>query len=368
MADRAACRFTPDVAIPPGETIAEILQERGIPQTDFALMLGRTEKNVSQLVNGKAPVSPELAIDLERVLGVPAAVWNNLESTYRDLLARGREAEQHAGNASWARTFPLKYLRDHDFIAREVAPGEESNALLEYFGVASANAWREYWTAPRRLAARATTAYATSLPALSAWLRAGEVAAQRIDRGPYSEKAFATVIAEARTMTRTPAPEAFARLEILCASAGVALVVVPDPPKLRCHGVSRWLPDNTPVIQLYLRYKTADQLWFSFFHEACHILRHSRKRTYVEDISDRSPEEQEANAFAAERLVPQHAWDEFVAAGRPAKASVCAFAAAQGVHPGIVVGRLQHEGIVPFSHMNDLKAKLEWFVERGRAV
>jgi len=360
MADRAAYRFTPDVAIPPGETIAEILQERGIPQTDFALMLGRTEKNVSQLVNGKAPVSPELAIDLERVLGVPAAAWNNLESTYRDLLARGREAEQHAGNAAWARTFPLKYLRDHDFIAREVAPGEESNALLEYFGVASSDAWLDYWTAPRRLAARATTAYATSLPALTVWLRAGEVAAQRIDRGPYSEKAFAAVITEARTMTREPAPEAFARLEGLCASAGVALVVVPDPPKLGCHGVSRWLPDNTPVIQLCLRYKTADQLWFSFFHEACHILRHSRKRTYVEDISDRSIEELEANTFAAETLVPQRAWDEFVAAGRPTKTSVSDFATQQGIHPGIVVGRLQHEKLVRFDHMNDLKAKLGW--------
>ena len=114
------------------------------------------------------------------------------------------------------------------------------------------------------------------------------------------------------------------------------------------------------MIQLYLRYKTADQLWFSFFHEACHILRHSRKRTYVEDISDRSPEEQEANAFAADTLVPQRAWDEFVTVPRPTKASVGDFATRQGIHPGIVVGRLQHEGIVPFNHMNDLKAKLEW--------
>jgi addiction module HigA family antidote len=360
MADRAAYRYTPDLAIPPGETISEILQERGITQTDFALMLGRTEKNVSQLVNGKAPVSPELAIDLERVLGVPAGMWNNLESTYRDLLARRREAERPQDAIAWARTFPLKYLRDNDFIARETSASEAPGALLGYFGVASAGAWSDYWTAPRRLAARATTAYATNLPSLTTWLRAGELAAREVDLRPYSAKEFAVVVTEARTMTHQPADEAFGRLGGLCASAGVALVVIPEPPKVGCYGVSRWPSDDTAIIQLCLRYKTADQLWFSFFHEACHILRHSRKRTYVADTQDRSAEELEANAFAAETLIPKRAWDEFISAGRPTKASVRAFAAEQGIHPGFVVGRLQHERLLPFSYMNDLKMKLEW--------
>jgi HTH-type transcriptional regulator/antitoxin HigA len=360
MADRTIYRYSPDIAIPPGETIAEILQERGITQTDFALMLGRTQKNVSQLVNGKAPVSPELAIDLERVLGVPAAMWNNLESVYRDLLARGREAERHQGDIAWARSFPLKYLRDNDFIAREASATEQPGELLEFFGVASADAWRDYWTAPRRLAARATTAYAADLPGLTVWLRAGELAARQIETRDYDAKAFEGVVAQARTMTREPANKAFEILGGLCANAGVALVVVPEPPKVGCHGVSRWTSDSRALIQLCLRYKTADQLWFSFFHEACHVLRHSRKRTYVEDISDRSVEESEANAFAADALIPPSTWGEFISRGRPTKASVRAFAAEQGVADGIVVGRLQHERIVPFNAMNDLKVKVDW--------
>jgi HTH-type transcriptional regulator/antitoxin HigA len=364
MADRTSYRFAPDVAIPPGETIAEILQERGVTQSDFALMLGRTEKNVSQLVNGKAPVSPELAIDLERVLGVPAAMWNNLESTYRDLVARGRESARPESDVEWAKTFPLKYLRDNDFIARETGPSDRPGELLDFFGVASPTAWRGYWTAQRRLAARATTAYAANLPALSVWLRAGELAAREVEVAPYDAKAFERVVAQARTMTRGRADDAFDRLAALCADAGVALVLVPEPPKIGCHGVSRWLSDDRAVIQLCLRYKTADQLWFSFFHEACHVLRHNRKRTYVEDMSDRSVEEVEANEFAAETLIPASAWSEFVSRGTPSKAAVRSFAVEHGVDPGIVVGRLQHEGVVPFSYMNDLKTKLAWVLSR----
>lgn len=364
MADRMIHRYAPDVAIAPGETIAEILRERGIAQTDFALMLGRTEKNVSQLVNGKAPISPELAIDLERVLGVPAAMWNNLESTYRDLLARGREVERHRGDTAWVKTFPTKYLRDNDFIARETAPGEEAGELLDFFGVASPDAWRDYWTAPRRLAARATTA-SHDLPALTVWLRAGELAAREIELAAYDAKAFAAVVARARTMTCEPADEAFEALALMCAGAGVALVVVPEPPKVGCYGVTRWTSDDRAVIQLCLRRKTADQLWFSFFHEACHVLRHSRKRTYVEDMSDRSVEEVEANAFASDTLISKDAWGRFLAHGRPTKASAQAFATEQGIHVGIVVGRLQHERVVPYSHMNDLKTKLAWVSSHG---
>jgi HTH-type transcriptional regulator / antitoxin HigA len=362
MAERVDYRFVPDVAIPPGETIGEILDERGITQADFALMLGRTEKNVSQLINGKAPISHELAIDLERVLGVPAALWNNLEAVYRDLLARQREDKDVEREAAWAKGFPLQRLKEDGFIARETGPAEQSSQLLEFFGVASPEAWLQYWSSPRRLAARVSGAYATDVPALTAWLRLGELAAREMEILPFDRRGFATVVCEARTLTREPVQTAFATLRNRSAECGVAVVLVQELPKIRCHGVTRWISDETALIQLCLRYKTTDQFWFSFFHEACHVLKHSRKRTYIEDIADRSVEEGEANAFAADTLIPPTAWQAFLGGGRPTKASVRAFAAEQGIAPGIVVGRLQHEQVIPFEQMNELKTKVHWAV------
>lgn len=360
MSDRKGYRFVPDVPVPPGETIAELLEERGITQSDFAQLLGRTEKNVSQLINGKAPLSHELAIDLERVLGAPSAFWNNLESGYRDQLARQEEQERLVNESSWAKQFPLKDMESRGLIARESGPGDCTARLLDYFGVASTDAWRGYWGSPKRLAARMTNAFSPDIPALTVWLREGELTARALDTAPFNARVFETVVREAAAMTVDDIQDSVPALQAMCAEAGVVLILVPELPKIRCSGVSRWLSADKALIQLCLRYKTADQLWFSFFHEACHILRHSKKRTYVAYLNQESPEELEADEFAANSLIRPEVWADFIAFGRPTKVAVLEFATAHNIAPGIVVGRLQHERIVPFAQMNDLKVPLAW--------
>ena len=353
-------RYVPESVLPPGATIAEILEDRGITQGDFALLLGRTEKNVSQLVNGKAPVNHDTALELERVLGVPASFWNNAEARYRDSLARQREDAVLAGEAEWANRFPLKAMADHDWIARESSPSEQAAEVLRFFGTASPQAWEDYWASPKRLAARMTAAYTVDIPSLTAWLRQGELMAQTVHTAPYDARRFGEVVVDARTMTRAPVDQAFAALRESCASAGVALVPVPELPNIRCSGVSRWLGPSKALIQLCLRYKSADQLWFSFFHEAAHILKHDHRRTYVQGLGAGSTEELEADQFASDLLIPRAAYKTLLADKPLSSKKVGAFADEIGVAPGIVVGRLQHDGAVPFGHMNGLKVKVDW--------
>lgn len=335
-----------------------MLEERGITQSDFAQLLGRTEKNISQLINGKAPLSHGLAIDLERVLGAPSEFWNNRESGYR--LARHEEQERLAGEKAWARQFPLKDMECQGIIARESGPAEQTAGLLDYFGVASTEAWKAYWSSSKRLAARMTSAYSPDIPALTVWLREGELAARAVVTAPFDPRAFERVVRNAPSMTSDDIEQAIPALQERCAGAGVALVLVPALPKIRCSGVSRRLSSDKALIQLCLRYKTADQLWFSFFHEACHVLRHSKKRTYIAYLNEESHEELEANEFAANTMIGLAPWTAFTSRGKPTKAQVREFAASQQIAPGIVVGRLQHEKIVPFTQMNDLKVSLSW--------
>lgn len=347
-----------DLPIPPGEQIREILEERGISQVDFALRLGKSEKYVSQLVNGKATLSYDTAIELERVLGVPASFWNNCESIYRDALARMRREEEEAAQADWAASFPLKEMVSNGWIAREDSPAE---ALLGFFGVSSVDAFTAYWSSEKRLAARMSTAYAAETPAIAAWLRAGEREAEQVLTAPYSEAVFRDVLLELRAATRLTPTEWLPMMVERCASAGVAVVFVPDLPRTRCYAVSWWTSRTRAVIQLGLRGKTDDQVWFSFFHEAGHLLLDDRSRMRISDLNGDEAAEARANTFASDLLIPPSDYAEFLAAtGRPSKAEVAAFAERLGIAPSIVVGRLQREKRIPFNWMNDAKTKLRW--------
>lgn len=353
--------WTPDVAIAPGETIREILQERGVTQTDFATRLGKSEKFVSQLINGKAPISHETAIELERVLGVPSAFWNAMESTYRDLLARAQQADSSAEIDAWAKSFPVKEMAKHGWLAREASATEQAHALLGYFGVASVEAYADYWGDEKRLAARMSQAFPPETQAIAAWLRAGEIAAERIRTAPYDEVAFRGALARVRSATRLSPDQWQPLLVDDCAAAGVAVVLVPDLPKTRCHAVSWWASRSRAVIQLGLRYRTDDQLWFSFFHEAGHLLLDRRGRSGINDLSTDPMSEDRANQFAADFLIPPAEYAAFVARpGRTSRAAVVEFAQELGVAPGIVVGRLQRDGVIPRSWLNDLKVSLDW--------
>jgi uncharacterized protein DUF955 len=94
----------------------------------------------------------------------------------------------------------------------------------------------------------------------------------------------------------------------LCASAGVAVVFVGEIGKTRASGAARWLTPTKALIQLSLRHKTDDHLWFSFFHEAAHILLHSKEATFITGTDGEANEtmEGEAKRFAANQLIPRH--------------------------------------------------------------
>lgn len=338
----------------------EILEDRAISQADFAVRLGRSEKFVSQLVNGKAPLSFETAIDLERTLGVPASFWNAAEATYRDLLARARDAAESDELTHWAKTFPLKEMAEQGWIARETSPGEQARGVLEFFGVASIEAYHEYWGSEKRLAARMSTAYTPETRAITAWLRAGEREAEAIKTEPYDDRRLRDALLALRATTRLTPDKWIPRMQELCAGAGVAVVFVHDLPGTRCHAVSWWASKSRAVIQLGLRGRTDDQVWFSFYHEAGHILLDERGRSRITDLNGMGPAEDRANAFAGDFLIPPELYAAFVSRGRPGKADVSTFARQIGIAASIVVGRLQRDGVIPYNWLNDMKTKLAW--------
>jgi HTH-type transcriptional regulator/antitoxin HigA len=359
-------QYKPDYVSPPGETILEMITELGMSQAELAQRTGRTRKTINEIIQGKAPITPETALQLERALNIPARFWNTRESHYRHHLATKKEREYLLDHVDRLKNFPVRDMIKQGWIQAFDDEVEQLRELLRFFGIASPEQWKLMW-ADSSVAYRRSAAFQSEPGAVSAWLRQGEIEAQDIRCQPYSPETFRRALDAARSLTLEPAQVFQPKLIDLCAASGVAVTFVPELPKTRVSGATRWLTSDKALIQLSLRYRTDDHLWFTFFHEAGHILLHGKRDIFLEgdDAIDLkvAREEEEASKFAADILIPQNALDAFVAGSKPGRISKQAirdFAAKINIAPGIVVGQLQHDGFLPYTHCNGLKRKFAW--------
>lgn len=359
MSNTIQNQYMPDYVSPPGETLLESIEAIGMSQADLAERTGRPKKTINEIIKGKAAITQETALQLERVLGIPASFWNNREHKYREALARIEEKERLQRDVEWLKEIQVKALIKAGWIRAFNDKVPQVQEALNYFGVASPERWREIWLGAQ-VSYRKSPAFQSDPGAVAAWLRKGELDARQIDCAPYDESKFKETLHAIRSLTDIT-PDVF-QVEIvrLCAKSGVAVVFTPELPKTRISGATRWLNANKALIQLSLRYKTDDHLWFTFFHETGHILLHGKKDVFIESDGDTDTKEVEANRFAANFLIPPAEFKRISMSANISKKAIVSFAKEIGISPGVVVGRLQHEGILKCSYCNELKQSFEW--------
>lgn len=352
--------FTPDRVSPPGDTIADLLEERDWTQVQLAERLGYTVKHISKLINGKAPISEETSLKLERVLGSTAGFWLNREAQYRAQLAKIEEEKRLEAWIPWLDELPVKELMQQEVIAKRRMVAKKKPGivrdLLHFFGVASPEEWQTYY-AGMRCAFRRTRESQSDVGAIAAWLRRGEIEAEQLDCPKYNKSQFKEAVRESRTLTVLEPEKIEPKLRQLCWKAGVVFVLVPSIPRAHVSGMARWLNAHKALIQLSLYGKTNDRFWFTFFHEAAHILLHDKKNIFLDECNGgeklSSQQEEEADRWAGEFLIPSKYDAELP--HLKSKKAVVKFAERLGIHPGIVVGRLQHDGLIEPTWMNGLK-------------
>ena len=137
MAAKIDDRAFSDLAVPPGELLAEELEARGMTQKELAGRTGRPEQKISEIINGKKSITHDTALELEKVLGISAEFWVNLEASYQLTKARLREKSELERQEDWLEFFPVRELRARDCIPRTRDKRETVAALLRFFGVAS---------------------------------------------------------------------------------------------------------------------------------------------------------------------------------------------------------------------------------------
>lgn len=353
-------QYRPDYAVSPGSVLAERLAAHGLSQAELARRCGRSPKLISEIIAGKAPVEPKTALQLERVLDVGAHVWLGMESDYRLHQARRADDEQLRGNLAWARRFPVKEMAERGLISSTTGKMCVSE-LLSFLGVASVQAWKHRHD-EMAVAYRHSPSFKSNRDALAVWLRTVEIRASEQGCADYDLSVFKKSLGAVRQLTRESLDHALPSLRASCNAAGVAFVVAKPFAGMRLSGAAWWPSTRNPVIALTARHKTNDQLWFSMFHEAAHVIVHGKRDVFIDEPgANDDGMELEANQWAADFLIPRPAWLRFLGEGKFDSGTVQGFADAQGIAPGIVVGRLQHEGHLPWgSRLNSLKVKLRW--------
>ncbi|TVQ22422.1 MAG: addiction module antidote protein, HigA family [Spirochaetaceae bacterium] len=351
--------FQPDYAVHPGEYLEEVLEARQLSKSEFADRCGLSAKTVSQIINGHNTFSSEVALQFETVLGISAGIWMNLVASYQLHMAREQEESRLKSWGEWAAQFPLADLRKHGVIGRRDAKGDWVRSLLSFFQVSTPQAWEQMYGRPAA-AYRKSQSLAVSRFSLATWLRLAEEQAARAITEPYDAGRLRTAIDEIRTLTREE-PEVFApRVRQLCASAGVALVFVPDVKGARVSGATRWLSPTKAMVAQSLRHKSDDHFWFTLLHELAHVLLHAKKEVFVDEPgADESQAEQEANRFARDHLVPRKRYADFVSRGSFYPDEIAEFAEELQVAPGVVVGMLQYDGELRHEWGDKLKRRFE---------
>ncbi|MDR1718202.1 MAG: helix-turn-helix domain-containing protein [Prevotella sp.] len=338
------------VAVPPGETIREQLENRGMSQKEFAHRMGMSEKHISELLNGKVELTYNVSLRLESVLGVPAKFWNNLEALYREKLARVNAELEFEKDEEIAQKFPYAKLAELGWLKPTRKITEKVENLRSYFEVARLDLLETIKVpgiAYRKVGENETSDYASA-----AWAQRAKLLARNIEVSPINIKRLKDIIPQIRSLT-IQNPEVFCeKLKNMLSECGVAIVFLPHVSGSFLHGAS-FIDGNHIVLGLTVRGKDADKFWFSLFHELYHII---EGHIYS---PDGTTEEQEtlADQFARDTLIPMKNYQKFIEKGDFSEVSIVLFAKSVDVKECIVLGRLQKENFVPYNWHQSLKVR-----------
>ncbi|MDD5848652.1 MAG: helix-turn-helix domain-containing protein [Firmicutes bacterium] len=339
------------IATPPGATIKEQLKDRGMSQKEFAARMDMSEKHISNLIHGEVLLTPETAVKLEMVLGIPASFWNHLEAVYREKIVKAEEENAMDADAELAKQFPYHEMAELGWIPETQEANEKIVNLRKYFGVVKLSLLgNEQIT---RIACRRLAITQKSDLALMAWAQEAKIQAREAEIAPINIRGLASQVSEIRKLTVQPYELICPQIRRHLADYGIALIILPHLKGSYLEGAT-FQDGKKIVVGLTTRGRDADRFWFSLFHELAHII-----LGHVGQPNGTTEEEERAaDQWSRDTLISPDAFEAFRRASDYSEKSVLQFAREQGIAPGIVVGRMQSEGLIPHSRLNNLKEKI----------
>jgi HTH-type transcriptional regulator/antitoxin HigA len=358
--DKKMNGYLDEMIIPPGETIKELLEDRGMTQEELAIRLDMSTKHVSQMITGKKPITYQTALKLESVFNVPASFWNNLERIYREKIVRFEQNNKIAEEISILKEIPFKQLVEYGYIKPATTTKDKVMEARSFLGVSNLTCID---TLMEQLAFRKSDKARYSIYSLASWIRMCEIETSKIDVGKFNKEKIKKHLPEIRSLIGVDPNIFIPRLTKIFSDCGIVFCILRNLKKAPVQGMTRHLKERV-ILGMTIRGKSADIFWFSLFHEIGHILLHSKKDIFIdlETGNFDSQKETEANEFAAKTLIPEVEYEKFKRKGVFNIANMKEFSESVGIHPCIIVGRLQKEGLVRYddNNLNALKIKYKW--------
>jgi Zn-dependent peptidase ImmA (M78 family)/plasmid maintenance system antidote protein VapI len=352
--------FQPNWASPPGETIAAILRARAIPLHQFCVLIGLEEQQTLGLLQGQHPIDSKLAIRISASVGSTPRFWIERERKFQSNL-RALETCRPALE-QWFRTFPIARMREMGWIPRVKTQTEAPFELLDFFGVSTIEQWKErYVGCLERIRFRTSEAFENSVPATTAWLRRGELVADEMSCRSWNRRNFQKCLLRLKPLSTKSDPRIFLpELQMECAKHGVAVVVERCPSGCAASGATVMLESKRALLLLSARFLSDDHFWFSFFHEAGHLVLHGEELNIEEAGSFLPEREAEANEFA-QGIILDPEGEEALKSVPINKFAIARLARRCNVSKGIIVGQLQNGNRLP-------KTSFNWFKNRYKVA
>ena len=348
--------FHPNWASAPGDTIIDILRERNLSEEEFARRLDYKIEDIKDLLQGRTAITLATARQLEQILGASVEFWMARDFQYRQDIAKFSITDEE-----WVNELPIEDMISFDWIQPVRALRDKISSSLSFFAVPNVRAWYEaYEGVLQTVAFKKSQAFESKPSSVATWLRQGEIRAEEIECKSWNAKRFEASLNKIRSLTRIKDPSKFLpELRRICAESGVALVIVRTPRGCPVSGATKFISKDKALLLLSFRYLTDDHFWFTFFHEAGHLLLHKHKSLFLESTDNLSTvEEEEADEFAENILIPSQFKSELLRLR--ATHQVIRFAVKLGISPGIVVGQLHHLGVLPQSYLRNLQRHYKW--------
>jgi HTH-type transcriptional regulator/antitoxin HigA len=333
---------TPAEILPPGEFLKEELEARNWSQTQFAEIIGRPVRLINEIIAAKKSITPETATQLAASLGTSADLWMNLETQYQLSKVRAKDAGIER-KAKLHGKFPVRDLIKRGWIEQTNDIDLLERQVLQFYELESPD------DTPRLAHAAKKSSAGVTMPQWTWLYRVQQIARAQVVK-KYRPAALGDSLEKLRALLS--APEELRKVPAILNEAGVRFVLVEALPSSKIDGACLWLTPEQPVIALSARLDRIDNFWFVLRHEIEHLLREHGKEAFMldEDLCNLTgpsvaAEERLANLAASQFAVPDGELVDYMTRVKPyyfSEERVIGFAGRLGVHPGLVVGRLQN--------------------------
>lgn len=356
----------PNWASPPGATIARVIKTREIDSSELADAVGLKAHEFDDLLLGKLRLSQKLAEALAEQLGSTARFWLARDKDYLKELARLGAADVTTID-QWAQSMPVASMRRFGWLPADSRTKlARNNALLTFFDCKNIQEWAQRYSAGvGAVAFRTSLAFASDGMATLVWLRAGEAQLTSRPNVCFDRKEFKRILPSMKRLSAFKHPTTILqRLTEACAVVGVSITTARAPDGCRASGASWFDANGRPVIHLSFRHLSEDHFWFTFFHEAAHIILHGQTHIDGEGVevmeADTMAREDEANAYAREILLPDDICQDLLDRQAVSAKAIMQAAKAAKVTAGVIVGQLERAEAIPHGKFSFLKHRYRW--------